>query len=139
MMSGTMKEVQVLLYKAKQNGNSELGESEIYSIAFLTKERTNNKFFANAHFGVGYSGITSPEIRNALSLFRRNATASIKFNPVPDIYFEITQTGERKTKPFIDKMRKEGIGWENTIEEILRNLEKDRKEVIREALKRMKN
>ena len=137
-MSGVMKEVQVLLYKAKQNGNNALGEDEIFPVAFLAKERTKNKLFANAHFGIGYSGIISPEIQHVLGLFRKNVSTFIKLHPVPDIYFQITQIGEEKTKPFIKELRKEGTEWEKIVEEILSDLEKDRKKVIQEAMEEIR-
>ncbi len=137
-MSGIMKEVQLLLYKAKENGNSALGEDEIFPVAFLAKERTKNILFANAHFVIGYSGITSPEIRNVLGLFRRNVSASIRLHPVPDIYFQITRIGEEKTRPFIEEMRKGGTEWEKIVEEILKDLEKNRKKVIKEAMEDIK-
>lgn len=132
-MAGVMKDVQVLLYKAKQNGNSELGEDEIFPLAFLAKERTKNRLFADAHFFIGYSGITSPEIRNALNLFRKNVSISVKREPVADIYFQITHEGEKETEVILEEMRKENE-WEEIVEELLKNLETDRKRIFREAM-----
>lgn len=133
-MAGVMKDIQILLYKAKENGNNELGEDEIFPLAFLAQEKTKEKLFAGAHFFIGYSGITSPEIRNALELFRENVSASVKHEPVTDIYFQITQTGEEKIRPLIEGMRKKGDDWEEIIEELLKDLKTDRKKIIQEAV-----
>lgn len=137
-MTGVMKDIQILLYKAKENGNNQLGEDEIFPLAFLAKEKTRNNLFAGAHFFIGYSGVTSPEIRNALELFRENVEAFVKHEPVTDIYFQITQRGEEKIRPFVEGMREKGNDWEETIEELLMDLETDRKRIIQEAVNAIK-
>jgi len=138
IMVGVMRDIQILLYKAKENGNQFLGEDEIFPVAFLTKEETQNQLFSGAHFCFGYSGITSPEIRDALSLFKKNVTICLSEEPVPDIYFKITQSGEEEIKPFIEELTKKNVGWETIVEKILKSLENDRKGLFIEAKKRLK-
>lgn len=134
-----MRDIQILLYKAKENGNQFLGEDEIFPVAFLAKEETHDQLFNGAHFCFGYSGITSPEIRDALSLFKKNVISFIKEEPVPDTYFKITRAGEEEIKPFMIKMRKENSGWESIVEEILETLETDRKSLFVKAIKKLEN
>lgn len=128
-----MKDLQILLYKAKENGNGALGEDEIFPVALILKKRTDNRLFSNAHFGIGYSGVRSPEIRNTLERFRINVMRFVRYEPIADIYFEITTEGEEKTKPLLEEMRVRNQKWENIIEEVLKDLEKDRKKVIKDA------
>ena len=134
-----MRDIQILLYKAKENGNQFLGEDEIFPVAFLAKEETNDQLFNGAHFCFGYSGITSPEIRDALSLFRKNVISFIKEEPVPDTYFKITRAGEEEIEPIMRKMGEENCGWESIIEEILIMLETDRKSLFVKAIKKLES
>jgi hypothetical protein len=136
-MAGVMRDIQILLYKAKENGNQFLGEDEIFPVAFLTKDKTRNQLFNGAHFCFGYSGITSPEIRDALGLFKKNVASYLKEEPVPDTYFKITQIGEEEIKPFMEKLTEENGGWESIVEEILKTLENDREGLIVEAKERL--
>ncbi len=134
-MTQTMRDLQILLYKAKENGNGALGEDEIFPVALILKSRTDNELFSTAHFGIGYSGVRSPEIRNTLERFRRNVIRFVQYEPIADIYFEITREGEEETKPILEEMRIKNMNWENIIEEVLKDLEKNRTKVIREAKK----
>ncbi len=132
-MTETMRDLQILLYKAKENGNGALGEEEIFPLALLLQKKTSNVLFSNVHFGIGYSGVRSPEIRNTLERFKRNVVRFVKYEPVADIYFEITIEGEEKTRPLIEEMRATKKEWEKIVEMILKDLEIDRKKLIHEA------
>jgi hypothetical protein len=135
IMADVMRDIQILLYKAKENGNQSLGEDEIFPVAFLVKEETQHYLFNGAHFYFGYSGITSHEIRGALKLIRKNISVRIKDRPVPDFYFEITQIGEEKTKKLIGQI--DNCEWEEKIEKILKELGEDRYGTIQKAIRKL--
>lgn len=136
-----MNDIRALLHKVDEHREPEtgLGKNEIHPVAHRLKRETD-ELFQEATFRVGYRGVRSQEIRRVLSLFEHGTDYEVKNEEDTDVkhsdeyYFlkkqEDIEAGQEHLRDLSDETLE-------TLEGVLRSLEDDRMQFIREENQRM--